>query len=83
MIIAGNEDVMAAYSQYTSSGTELTLASSLIRLLHNESTSFVILEDSESEEAASQSSRRVRRGTISIVIPKRNIQRLPAGMERL
>lgn len=33
MIIDNNEDVLAAYHEYTTSGTELTLASSLIRLL--------------------------------------------------
>lgn len=83
MIISGNDDLMVAYGQYTRSGTELTLTSSLIKLLHHESTPPSNSDASESDDKASQGSRRTKRAGISIVIPKRNIQKLPAGMERL
>lgn len=33
MIIDNNDDVLAAYQEYITSGTELTLSSALIRLL--------------------------------------------------
>ncbi len=71
---------MAAFSEYSREGTGLTLASDLIKLLHES------VENSESEEGKSQGSKgrsqgsRNKRGPISIVIPKRNIQKLPAGM---
>jgi hypothetical protein len=49
MILADNEDVMAAYQEYNNNGTELTLSSTLIRLVHQESIFYVNLEDSESD----------------------------------
>lgn len=35
MIIGDNEDVNSAFEEYLNQGTELTLASSLIRLIHH------------------------------------------------
>ena len=37
MILSGNEDVESVYREYSESGTELTLSTSLIRLIRCES----------------------------------------------
>lgn len=84
MILADNEDVMTAYQEYITNGTELTLSSALIRLVHQESILFANIEDSESDGGESRSSsKRNRKNSIKIVIPKRNIQKMPAGMGRI
>jgi hypothetical protein len=76
---------MSCYQAYQNQGTELTLGSTLIRLLHNDATPRNKSEESESDSGSrSSGSKKNRRGSgIKIQIPKRNIQKMPAGMNRI
>ena len=76
------------YEQYKEDGTELTLQSDLIKILHKEARncgqSSGLSEGSIEKDGDSSSQGKRSRGTnISVKIPKRNIQKMPGFMERI